>query len=69
VLKECDFSKKTGNRSVPKRIFLLLQNVIENPYLGLGKPEMLKANLAGCWIRRITEEHRLVYKVSKNLIK
>ena len=30
---------------------------------GIGKPEALKFELAGCWSRRITQEHRLVYRV------
>ena len=36
----------------------------EDPFQGVGKPEPLKYSIAGCWSRRITQEHRLVYKVS-----
>ena len=37
---------------------------MEENELGIGKPEPLKGNLKGKWSRRITDEHRLVYKVS-----
>ncbi len=42
----------------------LIQSIIQNPFKGLGKPEPLKHGLKGFWSRRITQEHRLVYKVS-----
>ena len=42
----------------------LLKSIKENPFKGLGKPEPLKYGLKGFWSRRITQEHRLVYKVS-----
>ncbi len=50
-----------------KKIFKKLQNLIKdtlrNPFSGIGKPEPLKGNLSGYWSKRITNEHRLVYKV------
>jgi toxin YoeB len=51
-----------------KRINLLIQDVLRNPYEGLGKPEALKYDLKGFWSRRITEEHRIVYAVDENTI-
>jgi Txe/YoeB family toxin of toxin-antitoxin system len=39
-----------------------------NPFEGIGKPEPLKHALSGYWSRRITDEHRFVYKVSENAI-
>ena len=39
------------------------ENIQRNPFAGLGKPEPLKRNLSGWWSRRITREHRLVYRV------
>jgi len=36
---------------------------LRSPFKGIGKPEPLKGNYAGCWSRRINEEHRLVYAV------
>jgi len=42
----------------------LIKNIKRDPFKGLGKPEPLKYVLAGWWSRRITGEHRLVYRVS-----
>jgi toxin YoeB len=46
------------------RINELLKAIRQNPFQGKGKPEPLKYDLKGWWSRRITGEHRLVYKVS-----
>ena len=51
------------NRNVFKRIYELLKDIRRHPFEGIGKPELLKGNLSGYWSRRITDEHRLVYKV------
>ncbi|PWH84729.1 Txe/YoeB family addiction module toxin [Brumimicrobium oceani] len=48
---------------VVKKIKDLIKSIKENPFKGLGKPEPLKHGLKGFWSRRITGEHRLVYKV------
>lgn len=50
------------DRKVLKRINLLIKDAARNPSEGLGKPEPLRHALAGYWSRRITDEHRLVYK-------
>jgi len=47
-----------------KRINGLIEDIRRNPFRGLGKPEALKFALSGWWSRRITQEHRLVYRVS-----
>jgi toxin YoeB len=47
---------------VLSRINLLLKEITRNPYAGIGKPEPLKHALQGYWSRRITSEHRIVYK-------
>lgn len=41
----------------------LIKDIKRDPFKGLGKPEPLKHDLRGCWSRRITGEHRLVYRV------
>ena len=53
------------NRKVLKRINLLIKDIVRNPgdEHGLGKPERLRGNLSGYYSRRITDEHRLVYKI------
>ena len=52
------------NRKVFDRINRLVRAVESDPFRGIGKPEPLRHELAGCWSRRITEEHRLVYRVT-----
>jgi len=49
--------------SMVVKIKELLQDIRKNPFQGIGKPEPLRYDLKGCWSRRITGEHRLVYKV------
>lgn len=48
---------------VRDKINVLIEDIQRSPFRGLGKPEPLKRNLAGWWSRRITREHRLVYRV------
>lgn len=52
-----------ADRKALKRINELIRDIQRNPFDGIGKPEPLKHNLSGCWSRRITETHRLVYLV------
>lgn len=49
-----------------KRLNKLIIDTMRNPHSGLGKPEPLKHELAGWWSKRITDEHRLVYRVQGN---
>ena len=56
------------DRRTALRILELIEAVLRDPFTGLGKPEPLKYVLAGCWSRRITQEHRLVYRVSGSRI-
>lgn len=51
------------DQAVLKKINELIKDTLRNPFHGIGKPEALKGNLSGCWSRRITGEHRLVYMV------
>ena len=48
---------------VVERINLLIEECRRDPFRGTGKPEPLRQNLTGWWSRRITGEHRLVYRV------
>jgi toxin YoeB len=56
------------DRNVALRLLQLVEAVLRDPFQGIGKPEALKFALAGCWSRRLTQEHRLVYRVSANRI-
>jgi len=57
------------DKKVLKRINLLIKDISRDPFKGLGEPEPLKYNWSGYWSRRITLEHRLVYKVVDNEIR
>ena len=52
------------DRKTALRILELIESVLRDPFTGIGRPEPLKYVLAGCWSRRITQEHRLVYRVT-----
>jgi toxin YoeB len=56
------------DRKVALRTLELVEAVMNAPFTGIGKPEPLKFVLADCWSRRITQEHRLVYRVSEGRI-
>jgi toxin YoeB len=49
--------------TIHKRLNELIEDTRRSPFVGLGKPEALKGDLAGWWSRRITAEHRLIYRV------
>jgi toxin YoeB len=51
------------DRKTLKRINLLIQDCLRQPFEGIGKPEPLRENLSGFWSRRIDDTHRLVYTV------
>jgi toxin YoeB len=51
------------DRKVLKRINALIKDITRNGNEGLGKPEPLKDGFQGYWSRRITDEHRLIYKL------
>ena len=54
-------------QQVDKKILLrineLIKDCLRTPFKGIGKPEPLKGNFSGCWSRRITDEHRLIYQI------
>ena len=62
------FHKRSGNKSVLKKLLTLLNELTEHPFSGTGKPEPLKHNLSGMWSRRINGEHRLIYEVEEDIV-
>ncbi len=52
------------DRKLFVRTIDLIDAVTRDPFSGIGKPEPLKHQLAGCWSRRINDRHRLVYRVN-----
>ena len=51
------------DKKVFARIGSLIKDIIRSPLAGIGKPEPLRHSLSGYWSRRITDEHRMIYKV------
>jgi toxin YoeB len=60
--------QQSKDRRQLRRINQLIQAYLGDPFAGIGKPEPLRENLAGCWSRRIDEEHRLVYRLDGDLL-
>jgi len=58
-----DYTSWTNERSVLLRINRMIIEATRDPAQGIGKPERLSHNLSGYWSRRITGEHRLVYRL------
>ncbi len=56
------------DRKFALRALELIEGILRDPFTGIGKPEPLKYILAGCWSRPLTQEHRLVYRVSERRI-
>lgn len=52
------------DKKILKKINSLIKDIKRDFFNGIGKPEPLKHELSGCWSRRITDEHRLVYEVN-----
>jgi toxin YoeB len=59
---------KSGNQKLVFKIFEIVTDIQTDPFKGIGKPEPLKENFKGFWSRRISDEHRLVYKVTDDFI-
>jgi toxin YoeB len=57
-----------SNKKLSKKIKSLIDDISRDPYDGIGKPEALKHEFSGWYSRRITDEHRLVYKVENDMI-
>ncbi len=51
------------DKAMVKRINSLIKDISRDPFDGIGKPEPLKHALTGFWSRRITDEHRIVYRI------
>ena len=57
-----------NDRQAAIKTLELIESVMADPFAGIGKPEPLRHDYAGCWSRRITREHRLVYLVTTGRI-
>ena len=69
ALDDLEFWKQSGNTKIQKKISQLIQAIEHDPFIGIGKPELLKYELIGKWSRRINKEHRIIYKMDGNILK
>lgn len=67
--EDLSFWEKSGNKSILKKIAQLIRAITESPYSGIGKPEQLKHDFSGLWFRRISIEHRILYKADTDMVK
>jgi toxin YoeB len=56
------------DKALLKKVNSLIKEIERSPFEGSGKPEPLKYNLSGLWSRRITLDHRLVYKIENEAV-
>jgi toxin YoeB len=56
------------DRNTALRLLELVEAIVRDPFAGIGKPEPLKFVFAGCWSRRVTQEHRIVYRVTEKRV-
>jgi toxin YoeB len=56
------------DRTSAIRTLDLVAAILSDPFNGIGKPEPLRFELAGCWSRRVNQEHRLVYRVREDRV-
>ena len=59
-------SRNEPRKPLEWRINQLIKDTMRSPFEGIGKPEPLKADLSGLWSRRITDEHRLIYRATEH---
>lgn len=55
---------QVNDKNTLKKINALIKDISRTPFEGIGKPEPLRYALQGYWSRRISQEHRLVYKLT-----
>jgi len=65
VKKDIVLLKKENPKLAAKLLELIL-DIFKNPTKGIGKPESLKGDLQGWWSRRITDKHRLIYRIKND---
>jgi len=63
VKKEDVVRLRKENVKLVAKLWEFIFAILKDPYKGIGKPEPLKGDLEGCWSRRLTDKHRLVYRV------
>lgn len=69
ALQDLALLKKSGDKAALKKVNKLIEELSEHPESGTGKPEQLKNNFAGFWSRKISEKHRLIYRIDNDIVK
>ena len=64
ALEDIRFWKKSGQKATQNKISKLIEDILQHPYTGLGRPEALKYELSGLWSREIDKGNRLIYEVA-----
>jgi toxin YoeB len=59
---------QSQDKKILKKINKLIKEIQRTPFIGTGEPEPLKYNWSGYWSRRITIEHRIVYRIKDNTV-
>jgi toxin YoeB len=57
-----------NDKAILKRVNGLIKEIQRSPFEGIGKPELLRHEFAGYWSRRITQEHRIVYRIEGDAV-
>ncbi|MFY9820265.1 MAG: Txe/YoeB family addiction module toxin [Thermoanaerobaculia bacterium] len=57
-----------SDRKTALRLLDLVEAILRDPFSGIGRPEPLKHFLTGAWSRRLTQEHRIVYRVTHDIV-
>jgi toxin YoeB len=68
AVKHLLLHKKSGNIATIKKIEIIIEELSNHPYTGLGQPEVLKYQLQGFWSRRINQKDRLIYRVHEKIV-
>jgi len=68
AIKDIEKLKKSGDKKVLKKIDKLLDELREHPKTGTGKPELLKYYDIPTWSRRLTDNHRLIYRIEEDRV-
>lgn len=58
----------SGDKTALNKLLSLIEELKEHPETGTGKPERLRNNLSGHWSRRISDKHRLIYRIEKETV-
>jgi toxin YoeB len=68
AIAHLEFWYKSGQKTLLKKIEQLIDSIKESPTSGIGKPELLKHELAGKYSRRINQEHRIIYTIEGDTV-